>query len=721
MLCVGLLIISLLVTACGKPEEEVSAPEEEVPAEVAEEEAEEEVAPIDIAFFVPWTEDVWYVAAIAGAQAQAEKLNVNLEVYDAGYKVETQVQQFDTAMVSNPDAIVLSSVDPAAMVPSVERAHEAGIIMVDYDRPLWETEALDALLILDTPGLGTIGGQAIIDYLTEKHGEPKGKIIRAFGDLADTWVTDISEGWDPLMEGYPDIEVLSAMSGPWEPEEAAANVEQLLVTNPDVDAIFLDSDWLGSGIVAYLEASGEYGKVGEDNHIYFVGVGGMPQALDYMREGWMDVTINNPVPDFAAAAIDVAAMLVRGEELPSEYVQEGAGWSPAKIHASPDYGTLPFPSEEKPYKGPVMNMQNVLVGIDDVDDPNLWGNMAGEEEVAEEEVAPIDIAFFVPWTEDVWYVAAIAGAQAQAEKLNVNLEVYDAGYKVETQVQQFDTAMVSNPDAIVLSSVDPAAMVPSVERAHEAGIIMVDYDRPLWETEALDALLILDTPGLGTIGGQAIIDYLTEKHGEPKGKIIRAFGDLADTWVTDISEGWDPLMEGYPDIEVLSAMSGPWEPEEAAANVEQLLVTNPDVDAIFLDSDWLGSGIVAYLEASGEYGKVGEDNHIYFVGVGGMPQALDYMREGWMDVTINNPVPDFAAAAIDVAAMLVRGEELPSEYVQEGAGWSPAKIHASPDYGTLPFPSEEKPYKGPVMNMQNVLVGIDDVDDPNLWGNMTGE
>jgi len=366
------LLFALLLTACGgaAAPEATEAPPVETEAPVVEPEAPP-AEPVRIAFFVPWTEDVWYVAAIAGAQERAEALGITLDVYDAGYAVETQIQQFDTALISEPDAIVLSSVDPAAMVPSVERAHEAGIIVVDYDRPLRATTALDALLVLDTPGIGTQGAQAIVDYLTEKYGEPRGTVIRAFGDLADTWVTDISTGWDPLMAQYPNITVLEATSGPWEPEQAAANVEQLMVTNPDVDAIFLDSDWLGSGITAYLESAG-YGRVGEENHIFYVGVGGMPQALDYIREGWMDLTINNPVPDFAAAAVSVAYSLVQGETLPAEWVEEGRPWSPAAIINA-------TPTEDLPYAGPFLNMQNFIVNSDNVDDPTLWGNIVAED------------------------------------------------------------------------------------------------------------------------------------------------------------------------------------------------------------------------------------------------------------------------------------------------------------------------------------------------------
>jgi ribose transport system substrate-binding protein len=340
---------------------------------------------------------------------------------------------------------------------------------------------------------------------------------------------------------------------------------------------------------------------------------------------------------------------------------------------------------------------------------------AAEEPAAEEEV--IDIAFFVPWTEDVWYVAAIEGAKQRADELGFNLQVFDAGYDVATQVQQWDTAVAANPDAIIFAGVDPLALVPSVEAAAEKGIVVVAYDRPLWETNALSALLVVDTVGIGRVGAEMIVEDLTEKYGEPRGKVIRVLGDLADTWVTDISEGWDPVMEANPNIEVLTATSGPWEPEMAASSVEQLLVANPDVDAIFVDSDWLSSGIVTYLEREG-YPVEGEEGHIFYVGVGGMPQGLDYMREGWNDVQINNPIVDLTSVAVDIAFALANGEELPDEWVREGAFWSPAKIYPTPEYGVAPFPSEEKPYMGPVLNMENRVIYPDEADDPNLWGNM---
>jgi hypothetical protein len=40
---------------------------------------------------------------------------------------------------------------------------------------------------------------------------------------------------------------------------------------------------------------------------------------------------------------------------------------------------MPFPLEEKPYQGPVLNMLNEMVNRDNVDSPNLWGNIVGKQ------------------------------------------------------------------------------------------------------------------------------------------------------------------------------------------------------------------------------------------------------------------------------------------------------------------------------------------------------
>ena len=363
---VGIVAVNLIAAACTgsstTPTPSAGASDAASPA------AETPAGDRQITFFVPWTEDVWYVVAADAAKAEADALGISLQVYDAGNKLETQIQQFDAAIASKPEAILVSSVDAAAMVPSVEKAHDAGIKVIAYDRPIYATAKLDGLVVLDTKNMGEMSAKAAVDALTAKYGEPKGKVIRVYGDLADTWVTGISSGWDPYMARYPNITVLQASSGQWAQDQAAANTQQLLVANPDVDAIILDSDWLAPGILTDLK-TGSYGKVGEDKHVYFLGNGGMAEALQAIRDGWMDATVYNPVPDFAAAAVKFGDMLATGQAIPAQWIEEGRLWSPAQVANA-------VPTADAPYAGPVLNMTNFIVDPSNVDDASLWGNIA---------------------------------------------------------------------------------------------------------------------------------------------------------------------------------------------------------------------------------------------------------------------------------------------------------------------------------------------------------
>lgn len=365
-------VLALVASACSSTATSAPAATPSAPAATPSGAATSEATSAPnrrMAFFVPWTQDVWYVVAIDGAKAEAAKLGVTLDVYDANNKPETQILQFDTALASKPEAMVLSAVDPAGMVPSIKKAVDEGVKVVVYDRPIYATDKLGGLLVLDTKNMGEIACQQIVATLSSKYGSAKGTVIRAYGDLADTWVTGISSGWDPCMAKYPDVHILKASSGKWDPTQSAANVSQLLASHPDVDAITLDSDFLSPGILTDLKTGG-YGKVDESNHIYLLGNGGMREALVAIGDGWMDATVYNPVPDFTAAAVKFADMLANGQQIPSQWVEPGKAWSPATV-------TLNTPTADEPYAGPVLNMKNFIVDKSNYNDPTLWGNIAG--------------------------------------------------------------------------------------------------------------------------------------------------------------------------------------------------------------------------------------------------------------------------------------------------------------------------------------------------------
>ena len=102
---------------------------------------------------------------------------------------------------------------------------------------------------------------------------------------------------------------------------------------------------------------------------------GSPAALQGIRDGFVDQSSNQPIPDFGII-VNYIEMELNGEAIEAgDVVQEGALWSPARIEDSD--------------VGPQLFLATTSVGPDNVDDERLWANVAaGREGEAEATPAP---------------------------------------------------------------------------------------------------------------------------------------------------------------------------------------------------------------------------------------------------------------------------------------------------------------------------------------------
>ncbi len=97
----------------------------------------------------------------------------------------------------------------------------------------------------------------------------------------------------------------------------------------------------------------------------------------------------------------------------------------------------------------------------------------------------------------------------------------------------------------------------------------------------------------------------------------------------------------------------------------------------------------------------GVDSH----GLHILPAYIRQIRAGNMDVTINMPVNDMAALALEYALKLVKGEKIkPGKITKKGAPWSPSEI--------------KQGEKGLDFYLSSWPVDKKTVDDPTLWGNI---
>ena len=258
-------------------------------------------------------------------------------------------------------------------------------------------------------------------------------------------------------------------------------------------------------------------------------------------------------------------------------------------------------------------------------------------------------------------------------------------------------------DAIVTVPQDSAGICAAVEKAKEAGIPFYTIDRSPSGCQ-INMTVLSDNRLAGQQAGQAMVDLLTKKYGEPKGKVLEITGDLGQNVGQLRRDGFHDILDKYPHIEVIQKV-GDGQADVGAQIVEDGLGANPDLDGIYMHSDAVYmAGTMAVLDQAGKLFKRGEEGHIFLTAVDGSPAGVQAIKDGWADESSNQPVPDFGIV-VNWIEQELNGQPVEESTVEKaGALWSPARIKINED-GT------------PELFLSTTAVTEENQDDPGLWAN----
>ena len=103
----------------------------------------------------------FFVKMREGAEAKAEELGMNLMSFagkiDGDH--ETQVQAIETCILDGAKGILITASDTSSIVPAVEQARDAGLVVIALDTPLSPITAADATFATDNFLAGELIGK----------------------------------------------------------------------------------------------------------------------------------------------------------------------------------------------------------------------------------------------------------------------------------------------------------------------------------------------------------------------------------------------------------------------------------------------------------------------------------------------------------------------------------------------------------------------------------
>ncbi|MCJ8520063.1 fructose transport system substrate-binding protein [Pseudorhizobium tarimense] len=237
----------------------------------------------------------FFVKMKEGATEKAKELGVNLKSY-AG-KIdgdsESQVAAIETCIADGAKGILLTASDTKGIVPAVQKARDAGILVIALDTPLEPLGAADMTFATDNLRAGELIGQwaaatlgdaatdARIGFLNLTPSQPSVDVLRnqgfmkGFGiDVAD--INRIGDENDPRIVGH------DVTNGNEEGGRTA--MENLLQQDPTINVVHTINEPAAAGAFEALKS------VGRENDVLIVSVDGGCPGVKNVAEGIIGAT-----------------------------------------------------------------------------------------------------------------------------------------------------------------------------------------------------------------------------------------------------------------------------------------------------------------------------------------------------------------------------------------------------------------------------------------------
>ena len=238
--------------------------------------------------------------------------------------------------------------------------------------------------------------------------------------------------------------------------------------------------------------------------------------------------------------------------------------------------------------------------------------VAGANAVSAEEVI---VGLITKTNNNPFFVKMKEGAEAKAKEVGVELRSFAGKYDGdnEGQVAAVESLISAGAKGILITPSDTKAIVPTIQKAREAGILVIALDTPLDPTNAADATFATDNFKAGELIGQwaagtlgakaadAKIAFLDALENQPTVDMLRDQGFMKGFGI-DIM---DPKRYGEEtDPRIVGHQWGKGAEEGGRTGMENLLQKDPDVSVVYTINEPTAAGAYEALKAAGKEGDV---------------------------------------------------------------------------------------------------------------------
>jgi putative multiple sugar transport system substrate-binding protein len=255
-------------------------------------------------------------------QLQAAGYSTDLQYADDD--IPNQLSQIENMVTKGSKVLVVAAIDGTTLSDVLQKAHDAGIKVIAYDRLIRDSGNVDYYATFDNFKVGVLQAGSIVDALGLKDGKGPFNIELFGGSPDDNNAFFFYDGAMSVLQPYIDSKKLVVKSGQtgmdkvgtlrWDPATAQARMDNLLsanYTDAKVDAVLSPYDGLSIGILSSLKGVG-YGTAAQPLPVV-TGQDSEVPSVKSIIAGEQHSTIFKDTRDLAKVTVGMVNALMEGK------------------------------------------------------------------------------------------------------------------------------------------------------------------------------------------------------------------------------------------------------------------------------------------------------------------------------------------------------------------------------------------------------------------------
>lgn len=257
-------------------------------------------------------------AELDAITAAAEARGDSVEFVSADQDAQKQASQIqDLIQSKGVDAVIVIAVNSDQIGSSIALAKANGVPFIAIDRAVADASDVAFQITGDPVADGELAAGEVLAAGSDR------TIIQLVGALTDQNAVGRRDGFTQGIEAGGST-VVAEVPTDWDLTKALDGTANALQANPDIDTIFIPSDYLLASVQSALEAAGRLAPVGDPNHVFLVTIDGDPNGCNAIEAKTLDADVVTPIAKFGEQAVD-AAHVAHSGEAPSPATAEVGG------------------------------------------------------------------------------------------------------------------------------------------------------------------------------------------------------------------------------------------------------------------------------------------------------------------------------------------------------------------------------------------------------------